>query len=79
MGRFTKTDLYVGLDASRGGNPWRFGLLWGGNDKEDNVIQELESRCKNTERVGFEPTIHLRIFTLSRRAPSAAQTSFHGD
>ena len=25
-------------------------------------------------REGFEPSIHLRVYTLSRRAPSATQT-----
>src|SRR5262249_25118031 len=28
-----------------------------------------------TERVGFEPTIPFRVYTLSRRAPSAARPS----
>lgn len=26
------------------------------------------------EEVGFEPTIHFRVYTLSKRAPSAART-----
>ncbi len=31
--------------------------------------------CSNMAvREGFEPSIHLRVYTLSRRAPSATQT-----
>ena len=33
--------------------------------------------CVLAEGVGFEPTIPLRVFTLSRRALSTAQTSLH--
>jgi hypothetical protein len=36
----------------------------------------LRALISDTEGVGFEPTVHFRVHTLSKRAPSATQTPF---
>ena len=39
----------------------------------------MHYRCatdQKTEDVGFEPTIHLRVYSISNAAPSTARTTF---
>ncbi len=38
---------------------------------------KVQTHQTMAEREGFEPSVHFRVHTLSRRAPSATQTSLH--
>ena len=40
-------------------------------------LKRVSKDTDMAEGVGFEPTRRLRVYTLSRRAPSAARTSLH--
>src|SRR2546423_8412053 len=38
-------------------------------------LQEMGRKQRMAERVGFEPTIPVKVYTLSKRAPSATRPS----
>ena len=42
-----------------------------------NQMTEAIKRIYHAETKGFEPLIPLRVYTLSRRAPSTTRTSLH--
>ncbi len=49
-----------------------------GKGNYSNEINHCSGRKILAERVGFEPTIPVKVYTLSKRAPSATRPSLRG-